>query len=305
MPLATIRKTAEAAHSSVRRYPKHVIDSVRSARRAAPEVTPSADLTEFASHDLAAFWIGHATVLLRLAGRTILTDPVFSHRIGVSAMGVTIGVPRLAPPAVDVDHLPAIDVVLLSHAHFDHLDRPSLERLASGPARGAMVVTASRTRRLVPAGFGDVIELPWDRRVRVAGLRIQAHRPAHWGARTAIDQFRGFNSYVLEGAGRRVLFAGDTAHTDAFDRIGSTDVSIFGIGAYDPWEHAHATPEQVWSMFCAQRAGASDAHILPMHHSTFQLGREPVHEPIERLLKAAGSEVDRVVARAPGELWIK
>lgn len=309
VPLTGLRKTAGAARSSVQRYPKHVLDSVRSARAIPPNVIPTADLSAFSGHDLAAFWIGHATVLLRLGGKTILTDPVFSHRIGMKAMGVTIGVPRLAPPAVDVEHLPPIDVVLLSHAHFDHLDRPSLSRLAKGPGRGATVVTASRTRGLIPEGFGEVVELPWDRRARVdgsgGGVRVRALRPAHWGARTAIDHFRGFNSYVLEAGAERVLFAGDTASTDAFDQVGATALSMFGIGAYDPWEHAHATPEQVWRMFRSQQSESPDGRLLAMHHSTFQLGREAPKEPIQRLLAAAGSDHERIVASEVGQLWVR
>src|SRR6185369_8558322 len=192
----------------------------------------------------------------------------------------------------DVDHLPPIDVVMLSHAHFDHLDRPSLKRLAAGPAKGATVVTAQFTRKLVPPGFGDVLELPWRQVLRLGKpgcgegeVVVQAMQPEHWGARTAVDRHRRFNSYLLEAPGGRVLFAGDTAHTHAFDVLGPTgvDLAVFGIGAYDPWEHAHATPEQVWSMYTRLSGGSPRGALLPMHHSTFVLGREPLHEPIERL----------------------
>jgi hypothetical protein len=96
-----------------------------------------------------------------------------------------------------------------------------------------------------------------------------------------------------------VLFAGDTAATDAFERIGPVDLSIFGVGAYEPWEHAHATPEQVWRMFAKLRG--NDGKLLPMHHSTFDLGEERPGEPLARLEAAAGSHWADVVCRGIGE----
>lgn len=300
IPIQAITKSARATSSSVRRYPRHVVESLRDARTLRRPVEPLADVSSFHGYPLAACWLGHATVLLKLGDTTILTDPVFSHRIGMRLPGLTVGVPRVQPPALDVEHLPDIDIVLISHAHFDHLDRPSLTRLARGPARNAAVVTAARTRRLIPRGFDNVIELPWDRRARVRDVRLSALRPAHWGARTALDHHRGFNAYLLESAGQSIFFAGDTAYTDAFDSLGSTNLSIFGIGAYDPWENAHATPEQAYSMFARQ--SQARGHMLPMHHSTFALGREPAHEPLQRLAAAAGAD-PRVLPGDLGHLW--
>jgi L-ascorbate metabolism protein UlaG (beta-lactamase superfamily) len=205
---------------------------------------------------------------------------------------------------VDIDHLPPIDLVLLSHAHFDHLDRPSLTRLVKGPARGANVVTASNTKRLFPEGFAEVTELPWKRSARVgSGVTISAIRPEHWGARTAVDRHRRFNSYLLEGPHHRLLFAGDTAHTHAFDHVGAVDLAIFGIGAYNPWEEAHATPEQAWSMYTRLSGGSPRGRMLPMHHSTFILSKEPLDEPLRRLKRAASPHEEHIVAEMPGEMW--
>jgi L-ascorbate metabolism protein UlaG (beta-lactamase superfamily) len=290
------------AQSGVPKYTRELLASVRERNRR-PRIEPALSLGDFASRDLAALWIGHATVLLRVGGRTILTDPVFSERVGMTLGGVTFGVRRILPPAVDVEHLPAIDLVLLSHAHFDHLDRPSLSRLAQGPARNAAVVTAQNTRRLVPTGFASVTELPWGRAMDVGGVRLTALRPEHWGARTAVDRHRRFNAYLIESAARRVLFAGDTAETDAFDRVGPADISIFGIGAYDPWEEQHATPEQVWRMYTRMSGGTPEGKLLPMHHSTFALGREPLDEPMKRLLHASAGNFRRLIAYHPGLMW--
>jgi hypothetical protein len=106
-----------------------------------------------------------------------------------------------------------------------------------------------------------------------------------------------------------VLFAGDTAHTDAFEHLDGVDLAIFGIGAYEPWIHAHATPEQAWSMFTSlgRRASRGRAvgggHLLPVHHATFPLGNEHPDEPMQRLLAAAGDQAHRVVGRRAGDLW--
>lgn len=181
-----------------------------------------------------AAWLGHCSVLLRLAGRTILTDPVLSRRIGVRVGPVTIGPPRLAPPPVRPRDLPPIDLILLSHAHFDHLDRPTLKALRD---ERTTVVTPRRVSRLVPRGFGGVLEVDWDKGAEFGPLHLGAMRPRHWGARAAWDRHRRFNAYLIEQTGgqrRRVLFAGDTALTDRFDNLGLVDLAIFGIGAYDP-----------------------------------------------------------------------
>lgn len=306
-----IIRAAAATRSGLRRYPKQILESLRTGAVELPKVSPRLNFESFGRGRFSAAWIGHATVLIRMGGRTILTDPVFSHRIGMSVGGVTLGIQRLLPPAADVEHLPRIDLVLLSHAHFDHLDKPSLRRLAEGPARGAMVITADRTRALIPEGFGEVVQLGWGRQVRVGDLRVEALQPRHWGARAAVDQHRKYNAYVLEHGVDRVLFAGDTALTDAFERVGPVALSVFGIGAYESWDNAHATPEQVWHMFLRSGgravAGSEDGRglLLPMHHSTFDMGERHAGEPMQRLIAAAGAESDRIVCKDVGEVWSK
>jgi L-ascorbate metabolism protein UlaG (beta-lactamase superfamily) len=264
-----------------------------------PRVKP--DLTDWESRELAAAWIGHATVLLRVGGMTILTDPVLSSRVGVGFGLFTGGPRRLVGPALSVRELPPIDLILISHAHFDHLDRPTLARL---PKR-IPVVTARQTRDLVlDLGYRKVTELHWGEQLSLGdGLNITAREVAHWGARTFYDMHRGFNAYLIETpagpARRRVLYGGDTAYTEGFKEVGDVDLAIIGIGAYDPYVAAHATPEQAWAMAGHVRA----KYVLPMHHSTFKLSFEPDHEPMQRLLAAAGTESDRIVVREIGGQW--
>ena len=305
MTMAKLRLASKAAQSSLRRYPRSLWESLHPPA-ADLHVAAESALSQFGQGTISALWVGHATVLLSMEvpGErrvNVLTDPVFSERIGVSLGTRTFGLRRLSQPALTESMLPPIDLVLLSHAHFDHLDRPTLRRLAAGPARGATVVTASRTQRLVPGGFKAVLELPWQGSIQVGPMRIDAIRPAHWGARTAIDRRRGFNSYVMHIGERKVLFAGDTAATDAFERVGPVDLSIFGVGAYEPWEQAHATPEQVWKMFRHLRG--NDGKLLPMHHSTFDLGEESRGEPLARLEAAAGMGWSDVVCRGLGDCF--
>jgi L-ascorbate metabolism protein UlaG (beta-lactamase superfamily) len=294
-----IKRAAAVSRSAVRRYPRAIIDSILN--RGTPDEPP----TPFVLPDdfqapLAAAWLGHATVLLHMGGLWILTDPVFSSRIGMKVGPITFGMERIAEPCIDPDCLPHIDLVLISHAHFDHLDKPSLKRIAK---RTTTVVTAASTSRLIPRGFGDKHELAWDKEITLGPLTIRAIRPAHWGARTAWDRHRGYNSYVLESEGRRVLFAGDTAYTEAFAEVGQSggvELGIFGIGAYDPWITAHASPEEVWRMTHAARA----RHLMPVHHSTFKLSNEPMDEPMQRLLAAAGKDAARIVGLEAGKLWV-
>ena len=116
------------------------------------------------------------------------------------------------------------------------------------------------------------------------------------------DKHRGYGGYLIQKDGLTVLFAGDTAYTDVLTPLGhrtTIDLAILPIGAYDPWIHNHASPEQAWTIF--RRLGAT--YVLPVHHSTFRLSREPLSEPIERLLAAAGSERWRVVGTQVGATW--
>jgi L-ascorbate metabolism protein UlaG (beta-lactamase superfamily) len=297
-----LRRAAKMARSGLRRYPRELINSLAtngippSAPRGSLSMDPA--LAQLVSHDdLGAVWLGHASVLARIGGLNVLSDPVFSERIGLTVGGVTFGLQRQIPLAYRESALPPIDLILLTHAHFDHFDRPTLRRLAS---ERTTVVTARSTGRLVPKGFGRVIELDWSTELDLGGVRVHALRPEHWGARMAYDRHRGFNSYLLEAVNSRVLFAGDTAKTEAFGSLGPVDLAVFGIGAYEPWIHHHANPEQVWEMF----TDLGGRHLLPMHHSTFRLGEEHRDEPMQRLLAAAGAHRHRVVGSEMGEVWL-
>jgi L-ascorbate metabolism protein UlaG (beta-lactamase superfamily) len=246
---------------------------------------------------LTVAWLGHATVLLNFFGTWIITDPVLEERVGIGRGRVKLGPRRLVKPALRARELPPLDVVLLSHAHMDHTDLGTLRSLP----REVPVIVQESNRDLVRR-FRTVEELSWGETAAVDGVSVESVEAQHWGARMVTDRHRGYGGYLLTKGGRTVLFAGDTAFTDAFDRLGArvkVDLAVLPIGAYDPWIANHASPEQAWRMF----RGLGAEYLLPVHHSTFRLSREPVEEPMERLLAAAGSERGRVVASEVGATW--
>jgi L-ascorbate metabolism protein UlaG (beta-lactamase superfamily) len=192
---------------------------VESRRPIAPAFAKPTPAT-WSSNDLTAAWLGHATVLINFFGVWIITDPVFSSRIGIRLPFLTVGPKRLTAPALTFAELPPIDLVILSHAHFDHIDRPSLKLFG----KNTRVITAARTRDLLRGTkFGEVIELDWNKslhlELRGMDLEILAFRAQHWGARMQYDEHRHYNSYVISGNDRRIIYAGDTAMTDTFAKL--------------------------------------------------------------------------------------
>ena len=245
-------------------------------------------------------WLGHATTLIQIDGFTILTDPVFSARCGIDLFVGTLGPKRLVEPALAIGDLPKIDLVLLSHAHFDHWDMPSLRALAS---KGIPVVCARETQDLLTVPkWKSVTELGWRETAQFGPVQVKGVEVKHWGARVRRDTHRGYNGYLIEAGKYKVLFSGDSSHTTLFQELRGAkpiDLAIMPIGAYNPWIMSHCTPEQAIEM--AGWAGAE--RIMPVHHQTFVLGREPVNEPIERFMTAIGSDTSRVVAHEIGREW--
>ncbi|WGJ14785.1 MBL fold metallo-hydrolase [Methylocapsa sp. D3K7] len=243
-------------------------------------------------------------MLINFFGVVILTDPVLFSRIGIRLPGLTLGPKRLTEPALTIRELPNIDILLLSHAHFDHLDMRTLHQFD----RSTTVITASRTGELLRwKRFSNVSELRWNevRSVTTSAgqIDITAFRVKHWGARVRRDTYRGYNGYVLKRERRRILFGGDTALCDSFAELralGPIDLAIMPIGAYDPWIHSHCTPEQA-----VQMANDAGAHfILPVHHQTFRLSSEGFREPIERFQTALQRTPDRIALREIGETFV-
>lgn len=253
---------------------------------------------------LSATWLGHSTVLVNFFGVNILTDPVLMSRVGADLKFGTVGPKRAIAPALTVEELPPIDLVVLSHAHLDHFDMPTLRRFDEK----TKVVTASKTGDLLSGtrlkhahelGWGDKTVI----KTRNGDVAVEGFEVNHWGARWQRDTHRGFNGYIISREGRKIIFGGDTAMSGNFRNLrskGPFDLAIMPIGAYNPWIRAHCTPEEAVQM--SNDAGAR--HILPIHHQAFALGREPFREPIERFEQALSSESDRVALRNVGETFV-
>ncbi|MBI4641076.1 MAG: MBL fold metallo-hydrolase [Candidatus Tectomicrobia bacterium] len=249
-------------------------------------------------------WVGHASFLINFYGTTILTDPVFSRHIGVSLMHrANVGPKRLISPALKLSELPALDLILVSHAHMDHYDLPTLHRLKKRKRETPLVLARETSDLANKLGFQSVEELDWSQSLEVDGITIEAVEVKHWGRRHPWDQNnRGYNGYLLSKNGRTLLFGGDTAYTETFEEIAQDrqiDVAMLPIGAYNPYIRNHASPEQTWEMFKGMRA----TYLIPMHWGTFILSQEPVFEPITRLRSVAGRETERVVIQEIGQTW--
>jgi L-ascorbate metabolism protein UlaG (beta-lactamase superfamily) len=209
----------------------------------------------------------------------------------------------LTAPALEFRELPKIDIVLLSHAHFDHFDLRTLHCFD----KKTIVITAPNTRDLLRwTHLHDITELRWGERnsvkIPVGEVDITAVPVKHWGARRNRDVHRGYSGYLLERNGRRILFTGDTAFTDGFAELNERrpiDVVIMSIGAYNPWIRSHCTPEQAIEM-----ANAIGARFIVPIHQTFRLSFEPLREPIERFEVALRNQPERIALREIGETFV-
>jgi len=248
--------------------------------------------------------LGHSTVLLNVFGVSILTDPVFSRRTGPGIPPFILGPKRHLAPALQANEIPAPDVILLSHAHFDHLDTWTLRKFR----RTTPIITARATADIVTRlGFREVHELDWGQSLSLETpkdvLQITALEVAHWGARMMRDDHRGYNGYVMERADHRVCFAGDTAFTENFAQLYNPrrplDLMLMPIGAYDPWIRAHCNPEQAATM--ARAAGART--FVPIHHETFKLSNEAMEEPAARIRAAFAGEPHKLLSVHVGETF--
>ncbi len=236
-------------------------------------------------------WIGHATFVLRVGGKVLATDPIWSTRVG----GL---VKRKAPPGVPFEALPPVDVVTVSHDHMDHMDFPTLRRLS-----GALAVTAlGNGPRLQKVGFQRVVELDWWQSHREGSLTFTLVPSRHWCMRAPGTRNEAlWGGFVVEGPEGTVYHAGDTAWFEGFGEIGKRfriDWALLPIGAYHPgWFFGpqHMNPEEALRAFEDLNAH----NFVAMHWGTFRLTDEPLGEPPERLRAAWQAK-----GADPRRLWI-
>jgi len=243
-------------------------------------------------------WIGHSTVLVQLDGVTFLTDPTWSEIVGPFGL---IGVRRYTPPGIAFDALPRIDVVLISHDHYDHLDETTVRRLARA-FDPLFLVPKGLKSWFADRGLTNVTELNWGESVAVGGVQFVCTPAQHGGGRTLADQGRRlWSSWAALGT-KRFYFGGDTGYyrhfKDTGDALGPFDLAALPIGSYTPRETArpvHLSPEEALQAWTDLRATT----FLGMHWGTYALAREPFDEPPRRI----AAEVSR--RELPSErIWI-
>lgn len=262
------------------------------------------DISSMTDDRISAAWIGHATLLINLRGKWILTDPAFSERVGVESPWIgVIGQRRIIEPALPMEELPKLDIIAISHAHMDHMDIPALRRL---PKDATLLVPTGLEDLTAGLGFSKIEEIKWGEEREIEGVKIYAFAARHWGERTPWEKkTRGYNSYVFSNGGKSLLFASDTSYTDVFGAVTKqrpVDAAVFNLGAYEPkwFRQAHATSEDVWRMF--KQTGAKT--LLPVHWGTFLISQETIDDPMLWLRAEAGAEFDeKVKIRYVGEVW--
>ena len=232
---------------------------------------------ELAPGKICITWIGHASFLIQTPEHSVLIDPNWAKWLKV--------IKRIKHPGIELRDLPAIDLVLVTHAHFDHLDRRTLRAIACDQP----IAVPEHVGNLVhDLGFNRIHELRHWQSFEHGTLKVTLTPARHWGARILHDSHRGFGGFLLEYAGRTIFHCGDTAYFDGFREIGARaniEIALLPIGAYEaPTKRdVHMNPEEALQAFRELRAKT----MIPMHFGTFRLSYEPLHEPPLRLLEKA------------------
>lgn len=238
-------------------------------------------------------WIGHASFLLQTPEHNVLIDPNWAKWLKV--------IKRLKLPGMEIHDLPQVDLVLVTHAHFDHLDKRSLRAVAAGQP----IAVPRHVGGLVSGlGFERVHELdPWES-FKHGHLKVTMTPARHWGARVLHDNHRGYGGFLIEYAGRTLFHCGDSAYFEGFQEIGKRadiEIAMLPIGAYDAptQRNVHMNPEEALRAFVELGADI----MVPMHYGTFRLSYEPMHEPLHWLqsLAAQTGLADRIVVLEEGE----
>lgn len=261
---------------------------------------PLADPVGLRSEALSVTWYGHSTVLVEVDGYRVLTDPIWSDRCSPSR---TVGPQRLHPNPTPLEALPALDAVLISHDHYDHLDMDTVLRLTR----------SQRSPFVVPLGVGAhlrdwgipphrVVELDWNEQTRIGDLTLVCTPARHFSGRFMVRNTTLWSSWVLRGPEHRVYFGGDTGYSASFGHIGADhgpfDITLMPIGAYNTaWPDIHMNPEEAVR---AHRDMTDSGLLIPIHWCTFRLAPHPWAEPVERLLSAAQSEGLEIAVPKPG-----
>jgi L-ascorbate metabolism protein UlaG (beta-lactamase superfamily) len=252
---------------------------------------------------LAAYWHGHSSVLVEVDGYRVLTDPIWSRRCSPSR---NIGPERLHEPPLALERLPAVDAVIISHDHYDHLDMDTILGLAR-TQRAPFVVPLGVGAHLRVWGIAEhrIVELDWNESHRLGDLTLVCTPARHFSGRLFTRNTTLWSSWAIKGPKNSVFFGGDTGYTRSFadtaEAHGPFDLTLLPIGAYHPaWPDIHMNPEEaVRAHRDVTEAGAG--LLVPIHWGTFRLAPHPWAEPVERLLTAADAQHVQVAIPKPGQ----
>jgi len=245
-------------------------------------------------------WLGHSSVLMQIDGKTLLTDPMFSKRASPIQW---IGPQRFQPAPVKPDDLPRLDAVLISHDHYDHLDKGTITKIAVKTQRFYVPLGVAAILEKWGIDKEKIIEMDWWDESTASGLRIAATPARHFSGRGLFDRFSTlWCSFVIVGRREKIFFSGDTGATPDFQAIsakyGPFEVAFIKMAAYnEAWPDIHLTPEQA----IEAHRDLKGKYFVPIHWGAFDLGLHSWYEPIERLLKAGQPENVRIIAPKMGE----
>jgi L-ascorbate metabolism protein UlaG (beta-lactamase superfamily) len=240
--------------------------------------TVLSDLKKYENEDYIA-WIGHATFLIKLGNTTIITDPVFSKNAGP----LIFGPDRFTEPALNLDEIPKTDLFLLTHNHYDHLDKSTIRKF---PFKDAKVLLPLKLGKYFKPRFKDINEMDWYDEIKVNNdLKITFLPAVHWSKRSLTDTNKTlWGNFLIEYKGKKILFACDTGYGNIYkdlgEKYGPIDITMINIGAYNfkpmfDKSIYHTTPEEALNV--AQ--DLKSKKVIGMHWGTFVLSLEPIMEP--------------------------
>lgn len=265
-------------------YLRHSLVPAMAKKREPAHSLEAPEYIELEPGQIEVFWIGHASFLVRTPQMNILIDPVWAKWMGP--------LKRSREPGLKIEHLPKIDLILLSHAHFDHLHRPTLRRIADGTQ--TVLVPKDVKRVLKGLNFKEVHEMEHWEEFPINDDVITFTPASHWGARMIHDTHRGFGGFLIRTPESSLYHSGDTAYFDGFQEIGERyqiGTALLPIGAYDcpSGREVHMNPEEAIQAMLDLGA----MRMLPMHHETFAISNEHLAEPMQRL-KAEAEKLDLI-----------
>lgn len=263
-----------------------------------PLATP--DPTDPGPNGLRITWYGHSAALAEIDGARVLFDPVWGDRVSPSTV---VGPRRLHPNPVPLTGIPAVDAIVISHDHYDHLDMPTVRHLLraqSAPFVVPLGVGAHLERWQVPPS--RIVELDWSESAEIAGLRLTATAAQHFSGRGLRRDGTLWTSWVVAGPSRKVFYSGDSGYFDGYAKIGAEhgpfDVALIQIGAYGAgWPHIHMTPEEGVAAHVDLGAGL----LIPVHWATFNLAMHAWTEPVDRVWRESKARGVALAVPRPGE----